>query len=1342
MLSAAVLFVLPTCTNKLTGALFSEISITQNGKIVVYDGEFDCGSVAVGDQKEITFSVQNTGDGVLELTGDPKVTIGGTHADMFSIAADPPDVIAPGEEAQFSLTFSPTTVGKKQATITVKNNAMVNSTYVFKVTGTGTAAPEPEINVKQDQENIPSGSTFDFGNIAAGDTGDVIVFTIQNTGTATLSLPDSPPVYLGGTDASAFSITSLPDSSVEAGGETYFGVVFSPDTSGDKSAVVYIPSNDADEDPYQFTITGAAETAPEITVFQGTVEIESGGSYDAGFVSIAAGSQVSFFIRNNGTGDLNLTGNPKVVVGGENADEFTVFSQPASTVIPGGASELTIQCSPDTAGEKSATFTIINNDEDEKSYVFTITCEAVSAPTVTITSEEPAVTSSSSFQITITFSEPVSGFTLPDIAVGNCTAANFQAQSTTVYTVYLSPDGDGTVTAMVPAAVAQSLANSEDNVASLQFSRVYDITPPIPGNSGVITIGTITEASIYLSWFAASDNTTTQAELQYLIYYAETDNIDTYENAELHGTVFGGWANKTNDTVTGLDAAITYYLNIFVRDAGHFVSAYQTASAATIDTTAPVPGGGGAISVGTTGESTVALSWSEASDNAAHQTDLRYRVYYSAQDNIDTYGAAQTHGTPAGDWAYKTNETVTGLQPARTYYFNVFVRDTVSNVGAYTIVQALTIDETPPTRGGNGVIAVTAVNEGYVSISWGAAVDNATPQGDLEYLVYYSAADNIDTYADAQANGVSFGLWSNKMAETVTGLDPAQQYYFNVFVRDGSALVTAYDTCMATTTDETPPNPGNGGILNIESIAQETVSLSWYEAVDNATDQENLLYRIYYSTNDNIATYANAENNGTPFGAWEHKSDETVTGLQSAQAYYFNVFVRDEAMHVASYTSKTATTIDISAPLPGGGGVISIDDAGETSVSLSWLSATDNATQQADLDYIVYYSSQDDISDYAATQANGTAFGTWVNKNEETVTGLDPGSQYYFNVFVRDEEMLVSAYIATGESTTDETAPVPGGGGAISVGTIAETTVALSWDEASDNASGQAALTYIVYFSSDDNIDTYAQAQTNGFPFSDWENKDSDTITGLDAATMYYFNVFVRDEAENIAAYTAASAETIDSTDPVPGDGGTITVEQLDESSCTLSWVAASDNVTDQSYLEYRVMRSNDSDLSTVIDALANGTPETDWTADLTSCNITGLTEGTDYYFNALVRDEAGNTSIYAMLGVTTHEVIALTIYFDEPGDETITLDQTGESPFGPTDFFDVEVTESFTWYMWFLDGDASPLGPYNGSSSVSVNCSYFSDFGPHTLSVAVETAAGGWYSKTLHFSVENDQSE
>jgi len=123
-------------------------------------------------------------------------------------------------------------------------------------------------------------------------------------------------------------------------------------------------------------------------------------------------------------------------------------------------------------------------------------------------------------------------------------------------------------------------------------------------------------------------------------------------------------------------------------------------------------------------------------------------------------------------------------------------------------------------------------------------------------------------------------------------------------------------------------------------------------------------------------------------------------------------------------------------------GVLSVGAYDETTVALSWTFATDD-TRREELLYQVYYSTADNISTVSQCETNGSTFGVYENKLSEVVTGLTAGTQYYFNVVVKDGGGNKTVYSRV-EQTTKQIVPdmlnwsdsgqtiqyIPAGGGA------------------------------------------------------------------------------------------------------------------------------------------------------------------------------------------------------------------------------------------------------------------------------------------------------------------------
>jgi hypothetical protein len=118
----------------------------------------------------------------------------------------------------------------------------------------------PEINIQGNAKSIVDGDTTpsitdwtDFGSMETS-TGVIIKkFTIQNTGSAVLSIG---AITISGTNASDFTIAASPNASIATGGSSIFSISFDPTTLGLKTAIISIVNNDSDENPYDFSIQG------------------------------------------------------------------------------------------------------------------------------------------------------------------------------------------------------------------------------------------------------------------------------------------------------------------------------------------------------------------------------------------------------------------------------------------------------------------------------------------------------------------------------------------------------------------------------------------------------------------------------------------------------------------------------------------------------------------------------------------------------------------------------------------------------------------------------------------------------------------------------------------------------------------------------------------------------------------------------------------------------------------------------------------------------------------------------------------------------------------------------
>jgi len=126
---------------------------------------------------------------------------------------------------------------------------------------TVTAAPEIKISANGfeiiDGDNSPSSSDNTYFGIVSEPGGTrSLTFLIENTGSADLTLSGSSKVAISGTNASDFTVSSQPSGTITSSSSTSFILEFAPSGKGLRTATITIESNDADEDPYTFDISG------------------------------------------------------------------------------------------------------------------------------------------------------------------------------------------------------------------------------------------------------------------------------------------------------------------------------------------------------------------------------------------------------------------------------------------------------------------------------------------------------------------------------------------------------------------------------------------------------------------------------------------------------------------------------------------------------------------------------------------------------------------------------------------------------------------------------------------------------------------------------------------------------------------------------------------------------------------------------------------------------------------------------------------------------------------------------------------------------------------------------
>lgn len=132
----------------------------------------DFGSVTAAGSGTVvrTFTVSNSGGVALNLTGNPKVAISGTNAADFSVTAQPSSSLAAlTGSTSFQVTFNPSAVGLRSATLSLANNDSDEDPFTFAIQGTGENSPPSDITLTSSSIAENAGANAIVGTVGVVD---------------------------------------------------------------------------------------------------------------------------------------------------------------------------------------------------------------------------------------------------------------------------------------------------------------------------------------------------------------------------------------------------------------------------------------------------------------------------------------------------------------------------------------------------------------------------------------------------------------------------------------------------------------------------------------------------------------------------------------------------------------------------------------------------------------------------------------------------------------------------------------------------------------------------------------------------------------------------------------------------------------------------------------------------------------------------------------------------------------------------------------------------------------------------------------------------------------------
>ncbi|TXG34496.1 choice-of-anchor D domain-containing protein [Seonamhaeicola maritimus] len=392
-----VIFVLLLCIASNNSFAQGTLEVIGNSTLIsngdttpTVSDDTDFGSIVVGNSNANSFQLDNitNGNSSKDLN-NVTVTISGSSDFTPTTSTNYGSIAGNNSSVFHTITFTPSSVGLKTATVTVTFDNGTNSPYTFTIQGTGYQLyPEIDVlgngnSIAGDNTNTPALSDdTDFDDVYVG-IGSSETYTIDNSaGLADLSVTS---IVLSDATNYAVSGITLP-ATVSAGGSTTFTVTINAGSTGIKNSTVTINNDDADEGTYVYNITANALTPqPEIDVRGLGNSIVGDGtntpliSDDTNFGStgVSVGSVThTFTIHNTGPIDLTLDDpSPYITIGGTHSADFTLDITGISQTISGGSSTtFDITFDPTALGTRTATVSIANNDTtgSEDPYIFNI----------------------------------------------------------------------------------------------------------------------------------------------------------------------------------------------------------------------------------------------------------------------------------------------------------------------------------------------------------------------------------------------------------------------------------------------------------------------------------------------------------------------------------------------------------------------------------------------------------------------------------------------------------------------------------------------------------------------------------------------------------------------------------------------------------------------------------------------------------------------------------------------------------------------------------------------------------------------------------------------------------
>ncbi|MCA8912944.1 MAG: choice-of-anchor D domain-containing protein [Planctomycetes bacterium] len=447
----------------------AEINLKNGSANDVLTGTTDTitAAIPVGYPQTYNYTIENLDVGTLHLNGSPIVANTAASNCTFTVNQPAINYVGGNNSIGFSVDVTASSAAAWSVSFSIDNDDSNENPYTFTIAGMA-YDPTPEIDVQRPASNSIAVGGTDTVTGTADTVPTTLTYTIENQDLGDLVLSGSPLVDVTPISNCNASLQSGPSTPITYNNTTTFVVSLTPTAAATWSFTISIANNDANEDPYTFTVTGvaAAAPAPEIDLQRpASTSIAVGATDNVTGTLATAPTALTYTIANTGNLALSVS-SPNITT--TNGCSATISTSPPPSIAASSTGTFTLTVTPSAQGNWSFGVSMANGDSNENPYTWTVSGNAGPAPAPEIDLQRPAGTSipvNATDSVTGTVAGTLTTLTYtiantgnaaltcstPNItSMNNCTAllsspppANIAASSTGTMNISVTPSAQG-----------------------------------------------------------------------------------------------------------------------------------------------------------------------------------------------------------------------------------------------------------------------------------------------------------------------------------------------------------------------------------------------------------------------------------------------------------------------------------------------------------------------------------------------------------------------------------------------------------------------------------------------------------------------------------------------------------------------------------------------------------------------------------------------------------------------------------------------------------------------------------------------------------------------------------